>query len=75
MQNKPSECENTKFGEAFLQEIVDWIAEHFTPDDVFLREEIVQDVRDGCYSYSPEDLFEYDALCLWAEQNGFYHPE
>lgn len=71
-----SNDEDSGFGGAFLTEIVEYIADNFTPDELYSDETICEAARDHMEDfYDPEDVFESDKLSAWATENGYVLAE
>lgn len=45
--------DEAKFGRALLEPTLDWIAEHFTPTELYGREDLLNHIQS---EYEPEDL-------------------
>jgi hypothetical protein len=61
------------FGAAFLESIIEWIAENVGPDRVYSNGELIEWVRDNVSD--PADVYEESTLRAWAESNGYTKEE
>jgi len=64
--------EDKDFGANFLGDIIEWIGQNIEPDETYSENQLKAFLKD---QYDPEDIFEWDELAVWAEQNGFVHSE
>jgi len=68
--------QHRKFGDAFLQSIIEWIKENIEPDEVFGEEAMEAVKKQWCKDYAsthfaPWELFARSDLEAWAEDEGF----
>lgn len=63
-----STYEDKEFGAHFLEDIIDYIAGNFEPDDVYTEDTLKGYVSEN---FDPDDVFSNEKLIMWAENNGF----
>ena len=64
--------QDQKFGSAFLEEILNWIAENLDPEEVFG----VEPLREWtATNLEPGEVYTLKTLSDWAESNGYVKGE
>lgn len=61
-----SSDDDRKFGEHFLCDIIEWIAENFEPTDVFKEDALKEWIQE---SWDPDDVFDWDVLKELVREN------
>lgn len=60
-----------KFGNEFLQNIIDWVGANCNITDVFTT----RSIRDAASEYDPSEVFSDTVLARWADEHGYVLEE
>lgn len=65
--------DDKKFGMEFLDDIVAWITNHFSADEIYQPDAIKEAIDN--LNWGPEDVFTEAQLEMWAEENDYIREE
>lgn len=72
MTNYMAAVNEKAFGEAFLDDILNWISSDMDPDEVFEKSDLCDWIGGNM---EPDEVYDHDILAEWAETNGFIEVE
>ena len=64
--------EDKQFGNFFLGDIINYVADNFNPSEVFGDDELKEWIAD---SYEPDEVVNADRLKEWALNNGYVEED
>lgn len=68
-----SSFDDKEFGANFLENIIDWIIDHFSADEIYTPDGIKEAIDN--LNWDPEDAFTEAQLETWAEDNDYIKEE
>lgn len=64
-----SMSDDKEFGTYFLQDILEWVKERFSPEEIY-EDDTLKDYVSG--NFDPEDVYDKDVLKEWAVESGLF---